>query len=51
LELEVPSSDSGSKKTIMKKLTYVLSALATFAVVARTIGSAGEVGIRVGGNG
>ena len=34
----------------MKKLTYVLAALTTFAVAAPTIASAEEMGIRVGGD-
>jgi Ni/Co efflux regulator RcnB len=38
------------RKTFMKKLTYVLAALATIAVAAPTLASAEEMGIRVGGD-
>jgi Ni/Co efflux regulator RcnB len=38
------------RKTFMKKLAYVLTALATIAVAAPTIASAEEMGIRVGGD-
>ena len=34
----------------MKKLTYVLAALATIAVAAPTLASAEDMGIRVGGD-
>ena len=34
----------------MKKLTFVLAALATIAVAAPTIASAEEFGVRVGGD-
>ena len=34
----------------MKKLTFVIAALATFAVAAPTIASAEEFGVRIGGD-